>query len=77
MAPLASRLLTVEIVGFEILVWIPKLVAGPHDHSIWAGNAICIAIAGAIWAVSDSMCRRAAERTSARTESSTKVSTPA
>ena len=59
MAPLASRLLTAEIVGFEILVWIPKLIAGPHDHFIWAGNAICVAIAGAIWAVSDSICRTA------------------
>jgi hypothetical protein len=53
MAPLASRLLTAEIVGFEILVWIPKLVAGPKDHFNWAGNAICIAIAGATWVVSD------------------------
>jgi hypothetical protein len=32
LAPLASRLLTAEIVSFEFLVWIPKLVAGPHDH---------------------------------------------
>jgi uncharacterized membrane protein len=59
MAPLASRLLTAEIVGFELFVWIPKLLAGPHDHFIWAGNAISVAIAGAIWAVSDSICRRA------------------
>ena len=28
MATLASRLITAEIVGFEILVWIPKLLAG-------------------------------------------------
>ena len=69
MAPLASRLLTAEIVGFEILVWIPKLVAGPHDHVNWAGNAICIAIAGAAWAVSDSICRTA-KRVTAQEESS-------
>ena len=56
-APLASRLLTAEIVGFEILVWTPKLLASPHDHFIWSGNAICVAIAGAVWAVSDSICR--------------------
>jgi len=73
-APLASRLLTAEIVGFELLVWIPKLFAGPHDHFNWAGNAICIAIAGAIWAVSDSICR-AAEPAPAHTESTTEVST--
>jgi uncharacterized membrane protein YphA (DoxX/SURF4 family) len=59
LAPLASRLLTAEIAGFEILVWIPKLVAAPHDHFVWSGNAICVAIAGAVWAVSDSICRRA------------------
>lgn len=57
MAPLASRMLAAEIFGFEILVWIPKLLAGPHDHFIWAGNAISVAMVGAIWAVSDSICR--------------------
>jgi uncharacterized membrane protein len=62
MAPLASRLLTVEIVSFELCVWIPKLLAGPHDHFNWAGNGISIAISGAIWAVSDSICRRDADR---------------
>lgn len=60
MAPLASRLLTVEIVSFELFVWIPKLLASPHDHFLWAGNAISVAITGATWAVSDSICRRAA-----------------
>jgi uncharacterized membrane protein YphA (DoxX/SURF4 family) len=76
MAPLASRLLTVEIVGFEILVWIPKLVASPHEHFIWSGNAICIALAGAPWVIFDSF-RRAAKRAPAHTESTTEVSTPA
>jgi uncharacterized membrane protein YphA (DoxX/SURF4 family) len=55
MAPLAARLLTVEIVIFELLVWIPKLAAKPSDHFNWAGNAICIALAGASWVVSDSI----------------------
>jgi uncharacterized membrane protein YphA (DoxX/SURF4 family) len=73
MAPLASRLLAAEIVGFEILVWIPKLLAGPHDHFNWAGNAICIAIAGAAWVVSDSICR-AAKQARARTESAAEAS---
>jgi uncharacterized membrane protein YphA (DoxX/SURF4 family) len=57
MAPLASRLLTAEIVAFELLVWIPKLLAAPHDHFLWSANAISISIAGATWAVSDSICR--------------------
>ncbi|HEY2470042.1 MAG TPA: hypothetical protein VGI45_19735 [Terracidiphilus sp.] len=72
MAPLASRLVTAEIIGFEILVWIPKLVAGPHDHSNWAGNAICVALAGAPWVVSDSICRNA-KRAATRTESAAEV----
>ena len=55
MAPLAARLLTAEIVIFELLFWIPKLAAGPRDHFHWAANAICIAIAGASWVVSDSI----------------------
>src|SRR6202034_1101008 len=55
MAPLAARLLTAEIVVFELLVWVPNLSAGPRNHFNWAGNAICIALAGASWVVSDSI----------------------
>jgi uncharacterized membrane protein YphA (DoxX/SURF4 family) len=55
MAPLAARLLTAEIVIFELLVWIPNLSASPNSHFNWAGNAICIALAGASWVVSDSL----------------------
>jgi uncharacterized membrane protein YphA (DoxX/SURF4 family) len=73
-AQLASRLLTAEIVGFEILVWVPKLLSSPQVHFIWAGNAICVAIAGAAWAVSDSL-GRAAKRVPAPFESGTEVST--
>jgi uncharacterized membrane protein YphA (DoxX/SURF4 family) len=63
LAPLAARLLTAEIIIFELLVWVPKLAAKPSDHFNWAGNAICIALAGASWAVSDSIS--AAARTKA------------
>ena len=55
MAPLAARLLTAEIMIFELLVWIPKLSAAPGNHFNWAGNAISIALAGASWVVSDSI----------------------
>jgi hypothetical protein len=57
LAGLASRLLTVMIVGFEVLVWAPKLFASPHVHFSWAGNAICVALAGAAWVVADSISR--------------------
>ena len=55
-APLASRLVTFEILSFEILVWIPKLIAAPHEHINWAGNAISITLSAAPWVVSDSIC---------------------
>jgi uncharacterized membrane protein YphA (DoxX/SURF4 family) len=76
MAPLASRLLAAEIVSFEILVWIPKLLAGPHDHFNWAGNALCVALAGAPWVVSDSMYRTT-KQASVHTGSATKRRTVA
>jgi uncharacterized membrane protein YphA (DoxX/SURF4 family) len=55
LASLAARLLAAEIVGFELLVWAPKLFTAPHDHFSWAGNGICLAIAGATWVVADSI----------------------
>jgi uncharacterized membrane protein YphA (DoxX/SURF4 family) len=55
LAALASRLLTAMIVGFEALVWAPQLFASPHVHFSWAGNAICLALAGAAWVVADSI----------------------
>jgi uncharacterized membrane protein YphA (DoxX/SURF4 family) len=76
MAPLAARLLTAEIVIFELLVWIPKLSAGPRTHFIWAGNAICLALAGASWVVSDSI-GAAAETKPVRAEAPGEVSIPA
>lgn len=76
MAPLASRLLTAEIVAFELLVWIPKLVAGPHEHGNWAGNAISIALSGAAWVVSDSICR-AAKTVAVHANAPSEVPTPA
>jgi uncharacterized membrane protein YphA (DoxX/SURF4 family) len=55
LAGLAARLLTAMIVGFELLIWIPKLLAAPHDHFSWAGNAVSVAMAGAAWVVAGSL----------------------
>jgi uncharacterized membrane protein YphA (DoxX/SURF4 family) len=76
MAPLAARLLTAEIVIFELLVWIPNLHSRPNNHFDWAGNAICTAIAGAAWVVSDSIST-AAKTKSIPAESPAEVSIPA
>jgi hypothetical protein len=54
-APLAARLLTAEILAFELLFWIPNLAAGPGNHFNWAANAISVSIAGAAWVVADSL----------------------
>ncbi len=75
-APLAARLLTAEIVIFELLVWIPNLTAAPKNHFNWAGNAICLALAGASWVVSDSISE-AAKNKLIPAESPGEVSIPA
>lgn len=62
LAGLAARLLTAEIVGFELLVWIPKLISAPHMHFMWAGNGISLAMCGAAWVVADSINNRASKR---------------
>jgi uncharacterized membrane protein YphA (DoxX/SURF4 family) len=76
MAPLAARLLTAEIVIFELLVWIPNLSGGRNNHFNWAGNAICIALAGAAWVVSDSISATATSKP-IPAESHAEVSIPA
>jgi uncharacterized membrane protein YphA (DoxX/SURF4 family) len=52
-ALLASRLLTLMIVGFGLLVWLPLLFLDPHKLINWAGNAQNTAITGAAWIVTD------------------------
>lgn len=52
-ALLASRLLTIMIIGFGLLVWLPILFADPHKMFNWAGNAENLAIAGAAWIATD------------------------
>jgi uncharacterized membrane protein YphA (DoxX/SURF4 family) len=49
----ASRLLTIMMIGFGLLVWLPVLFADPHKLFSWAGNAQNLAIAGAAWIVAD------------------------
>lgn len=52
-ARLAALLLTAEILGFELFVWIPKFIANPHDHFNWSGNAINLAMMSAAWLIAD------------------------
>jgi hypothetical protein len=53
MALLATRLLTMMIVSFGLLVWIPLLLSTPHRHTNWSETAETFAIAGATWILAD------------------------
>ena len=53
MALLASRLLTMMVVGFGLLVWVPLVFSNPHSHTNWSENAETFEIAGAIWILAD------------------------
>jgi uncharacterized membrane protein YphA (DoxX/SURF4 family) len=58
LAVLASRLLTLMLILFGALVWMPSLFAHPRDHMVWSGNAINLAMAGAAWVVADWIASR-------------------
>ena len=53
MALLAARLLTVMVVSFGLLVWIPMVLLHPHSHASWSETAETFAIAGAAWILAD------------------------
>jgi hypothetical protein len=53
MALLAARLLTVMVVSFGLLVWVPLIFSDPHNHTNWSENAETFAIAGAAWILAD------------------------
>jgi uncharacterized membrane protein YphA (DoxX/SURF4 family) len=56
----ASRWLVVMVVGFGVLVWLPRPFADPHDLINWAGNAQNLAITGAAWIVADYLSQKLA-----------------
>lgn len=57
---LASRLVLAMILGFQFLIWLPAVVADPHQLINWGGNAENLGIAGAAWIVADYLGRGAA-----------------
>jgi hypothetical protein len=58
MALLATRLLTMMLVIFGLLVWVPLVLSDPHNHTNWSENAETFAIAGAIWILADLLDHR-------------------
>ena len=57
-ALLAARLLTVMLIGFGLLVWLPAPFGDPHKIINWAGNAQNSAITGAAWMVADYLSQK-------------------
>jgi hypothetical protein len=53
MALLAARLLTMMLVIFGLLVWVPLVFLGPHSHTNWSETAETFAIAGTAWILAD------------------------
>jgi hypothetical protein len=53
MSLLASRLLTMMLVIFGLLVWVPLVLSDPHSHTNWSENAETFAIAGTAWILAD------------------------
>jgi hypothetical protein len=53
MALLATRLLTMMVVSFGVLVWVPLVISDPHSHTNWSEFAETFAIAGAAWILAD------------------------
>lgn len=53
MALLAARLLTLMLVMFGLIVWVPLVIAGPRSHTNWIEITETFAIAGAAWILAD------------------------
>jgi hypothetical protein len=53
MALLATRLLTMMLVIFGLLVWVPLLLSDPHNHTNWSETAETFAIVGTAWILAD------------------------
>jgi hypothetical protein len=53
MALLAARLLTMMLVLFGLLVWVPLLLSDPHSPTNWSEAAETFAIAGTAWILAD------------------------
>jgi len=68
MALLATRLLTIMIVSFGLLVWVPLLVTRPRSHTNWSEATETFAIAGTAWILADLLGERS---TASRARAST------
>ena len=52
-ARLAMRLLTLMLALFDVMVWVPRVIAHPEAHFNWSECALTFLITGAAWVVAD------------------------
>jgi len=52
-ARLATRLMTLMLALFGVLVWVPRLIAHPEAHGNWSEFGLTFLITGAAWMVAD------------------------
>jgi hypothetical protein len=53
MALLAARLLTIMLLLFGLIVWVPLLLSAPRSHTNWSETVETFAIAGTAWILAD------------------------
>jgi hypothetical protein len=53
LALLATRLLTLMLLIFGLIVWIPLLLSAPRSHTNWSETVETFAIAGTAWILAD------------------------
>ena len=52
-ARLATRLMTLMLALFGVMVWVPRLIAHPKAHFIWSECALTFLVTGAAWMVAE------------------------
>ena len=68
-ALLASRLTVAMLLVFLLLVWLPALVADPHNFGNWSEAIETLAIAASAWLVADYLAARPSTAPSSTTQS--------
>jgi uncharacterized membrane protein YphA (DoxX/SURF4 family) len=59
-AMIAAVVLAAMLASFGLLIWLPSVIRHPHEHIVWAGNAINLAVTAAAWMMAESL-RRSSE----------------
>jgi uncharacterized membrane protein len=57
-AVLACQLLAAMLASFGLLIWLPSLIRHPHEHIVWAGNTINLAVTAAAWMMVEALRAR-------------------